>query len=40
MEILFIVLFAYLRKIRDSKLQQVAKAAASRAKEVMPIVTD
>ncbi|KAL8812490.1 MAG: hypothetical protein Q9200_000985 [Gallowayella weberi] len=38
MEVLFIVLFAYLRKIRDSKLQQVANAAASRAREVMPIV--
>ncbi|KAL8681743.1 MAG: hypothetical protein Q9186_002131 [Xanthomendoza sp. 1 TL-2023] len=37
MEVLFVVLFAYIRKVRDSKLQQVANAAASRAKDVMPI---
>ncbi|KAI4283951.1 MAG: hypothetical protein L6R38_001786 [Xanthoria sp. 2 TBL-2021] len=38
MEILFIVLFAYLRRVRDSKLQQMANAAAVRAKEVVPLV--
>ncbi|KAL8659293.1 MAG: hypothetical protein Q9226_000508 [Calogaya cf. arnoldii] len=38
MEILFVVLFAYLRRVRDSKLQQLANAAAVRAKEVMPVV--
>lgn len=32
------VLFAYLRRVRDSKLQQMANAAAVRAKEVMPLV--
>lgn len=45
MEILFIVLFAYLRKVRDTKLRLLANAAASqanlaagRAKEVLPVV--
>lgn len=37
MEILFIVLFAYIRKIRAQKLQNVADAASSRAKEVLPV---
>ncbi|KAL8905879.1 MAG: hypothetical protein Q9207_002356 [Kuettlingeria erythrocarpa] len=38
MEILFIVLFAYLRKLRDTKLQQAANAATARAREVIPVV--
>ncbi|KAL8763103.1 MAG: hypothetical protein Q9184_000996 [Pyrenodesmia sp. 2 TL-2023] len=38
MEILFIVLFAYLRKLRDTKLQQAANAATARAREVLPVV--
>lgn len=44
MEILFILLFAYLRKFRDTRLQQMANGvaaqantAASRAKEVIPM---
>ncbi|KAI9817779.1 MAG: ADP/ATP carrier protein [Pycnora praestabilis] len=38
MELLFVVLFAYLRRLRAEKLQKVADAAAARAKQVMPIV--
>ena len=38
MEILFIVLFAYLRRAKAAKLQQVASAAAERTKQVMPVV--
>lgn len=38
MEILFIVLFSYLRKLRDTKLQQAANAATARAREVLPVV--
>ncbi|KAL8733830.1 MAG: hypothetical protein Q9166_001818 [cf. Caloplaca sp. 2 TL-2023] len=38
MEVLCIVLFAYLRKIRDSKLQKAASAAAVRANKVMPVM--
>jgi len=37
MEILFIVLFAYMRKIRSEKLQRGAEAVASRAKEVLAV---
>lgn len=37
MEILFIVLFAYLRKIRSEKLQKAAEYAASQAKDVLPV---
>ena len=37
MEILFVVLFAYMRRIRSEKLQKAAEAAASKAKEVLPI---
>ncbi|KAL2051325.1 hypothetical protein ABVK25_008377 [Lepraria finkii] len=37
MEILFVVLFAYMRRIRSEKLQKAAGAAASKAKEVLPI---
>jgi len=39
MEILFVVLFAYLRKVKSTKLQKAAEAAAARAKQVMPLVT-
>lgn len=39
MEILFVVLFAYLRKVKSNKLQKAAEAAAARAKQVMPLVT-
>lgn len=37
MEILFIVIFAHLRRVRTEKLQKTAEAAASRAKEVLPV---
>ncbi|MCJ1261946.1 ADP/ATP carrier protein [Lobaria immixta] len=39
MEILFILLFAYVRKTRSAKLQKGAKLAATRATQVLPIVT-
>lgn len=35
MEILFIVLFAYLRKVKSEKLQRAAKATAVKSKEVL-----
>jgi len=38
MEILFVVLFAYLRRVKSTKLQQAAEAAAAKAKHVLPIV--
>jgi hypothetical protein len=37
MELLFIVLFRYLRKIRAEQLQKAAEIAASKTKMVMPI---
>lgn len=37
MEILFIVLFAYIRKFRSAKLQQAAEFAAVKAKQVLPL---
>lgn len=37
MEILFIVLFAYLRRMRSQRLQKAAEAAASKAKEILPL---
>jgi hypothetical protein len=37
MELLFILLFRYLRKIRTEQLQKAAEAAAARAKQVIPI---
>ena len=37
MEILFIVLFAYMRRIKAEKLQKIADAAAPKAKEVLPV---
>ena len=37
MEILFIVLFAYIRRIRAEKLQKIADAASSKAKDVLPV---
>jgi len=39
MEILFVVLFAYLRRLRSAKLQQAATAAAEKAKQVLPIIS-
>ena len=37
MEILFIVLFAYMRRVRAEKLQKFADAASSKAREVLPV---
>ncbi len=37
MEILFVILFAYLRKIRSEKLQRAADTATSKAKELLPV---
>ena len=37
MEVLFIVLFAYLRKVRSQQLQKAANLAASKASDVLPI---
>lgn len=37
MEILFIALFAYIRKVRSAKLQQAAEFAAVKAKGVLPL---
>jgi hypothetical protein len=37
MELLFIVLFRYIRKIRAEQLQKAAEIAASKAKMVLPV---
>ncbi|KAL9099159.1 MAG: hypothetical protein Q9163_005303 [Psora crenata] len=37
MEILFVVLFAYMRSLREEKLKAAAKVAATRAMEAMPL---
>jgi hypothetical protein len=37
MELLFIVLFRYIRKIRTEQLQKTAEIAASKAKMVLPM---
>lgn len=34
MEFLFVLLFAYLRKMKSERLQKVAEAAAAQAKQV------
>ncbi|MCJ1316600.1 ADP/ATP carrier protein [Xylographa vitiligo] len=39
MEILFVVLFAYLRRLRSAKLQKAATAAAEKAKHVLPLIS-
>ncbi|MCJ1423649.1 ADP/ATP carrier protein [Sticta canariensis] len=39
MDILFILLFAYVRKARSAKLQKAAELATSRAKQLLPIAT-
>ncbi|PVH86818.1 mitochondrial carrier [Cadophora sp. DSE1049] len=39
MELMFIILFRYMRKIRDEKLKKVADMAAAKAKETLPLVT-
>jgi hypothetical protein len=37
MELLFVVLFAYLRKLKSEKLTRAAEGVASKAKETLPI---
>jgi len=39
MELLFIVLFRYLRKLKSEQLQKAAEIAAAKAKQALPIVT-
>jgi hypothetical protein len=39
MELLFIVLFRYLRKLRSEQLQKAADLAAASAKKLSPLVT-
>lgn len=39
MELMFILLYRYMRKIRDEKLAKIAELAATKAKETLPIVT-
>lgn len=39
MELLFIVLFRYLRKIKSEQLQKAADLAASKAKQALPLIT-
>jgi hypothetical protein len=38
MEILFVLLFAYLRQLRSAKLQKIASSAAARAAIGRPVV--
>ncbi len=38
LELLFVLLFAYLRKIKSEKLQKMADAAAAKAKQTMPVI--
>lgn len=39
MELLFIVLFRYLKKLRSEQLQKAADLASSAAKQALPLVT-
>lgn len=39
MELAFIALFAYLRKVRQQQLAKVVDSAASKAKTSLPVVT-
>ena len=39
MELLFVILFAYVRKIRAEKLQKLADAASSKTKGMLPLET-
>lgn len=38
MELLFIVFFRYLRKIKSEQLQKAADLAASKVKQALPLV--
>jgi hypothetical protein len=39
MELLFVLLFRYLRKLKAENLQKAADLAAAKAKQALPIVT-
>jgi hypothetical protein len=39
MELLFIVLFRYMRKVREEQLQKAANIAAAKFGQALPIVT-
>jgi hypothetical protein len=39
MELLFVLLFRYMRKLKADKLQKAADLAASSAKQALPLVT-
>jgi hypothetical protein len=39
MELLFIILFRYLRKLKSEQLTRVAELAASKAKVALPMIT-
>lgn len=39
MELMFILLFRYLRKLRSEQIQKAADLAASSAKKALPLVT-
>ena len=38
MELLFVLLFRYMRKVRAEKLQKIADLAAAQAKKVAPVM--
>lgn len=38
MELLFVVLFRYLRKLRSDQLQKATELAASKAKQTLPLI--
>jgi len=39
MELLFIALFRYLRKLKSESLQKAADLAAEKAKQALPVIT-
>ena len=38
MELLFVLLFRYLRKLRSEQLQKAAEIAADKAKQALPLI--
>lgn len=38
MELMFVILFRYIRKLRQEQLQKLAAAAAERAAKVSPVL--
>lgn len=39
MELLFVLLFRYMRKLKSEQLQKAAELAAAKAKVALPVVT-